>query len=84
MKVKVILCMGSSCHSRGNDENLEVIKHYFKENNITDKVEFKGQLCTGNCNDGPVLKINNKKFPKVEVSCIPELLDTYLMPLLKS
>ena len=33
------ICMGSSCFARGNDQNLEFIEKYIKENNLELKKE---------------------------------------------
>ncbi len=64
-KVSIVICLGSSCFSRGNRETLEVIKEYLKEKNVEDRVAFKGQLCSGSCNMGPVVWIDGKKYEGV-------------------
>lgn len=78
-KTSIVICLGSSCFSRGNKENLETIKAYLKEYNLEDKVDFKGELCTGNCNKGPIVKINGKIFKKVNTSSIIEILNNYFL-----
>ena len=32
--MKITVCMGSSCFARGNDQNLEFIEKYIKENGV--------------------------------------------------
>ena len=34
MKRKIVICMGSSCFARGNEENLRVIEDFLKSNNL--------------------------------------------------
>ncbi|MBE9467863.1 MAG: NAD(P)H-dependent oxidoreductase subunit E [Bacteroidetes bacterium] len=78
-KTSIVICLGSSCFSRGNKENLEIIKAYLKEHNLEDKVDFKGELCTENCNKGPIVKINGKIFQDVDARSIVEILNNYIL-----
>lgn len=75
---EITICLGSSCFSRGNGTNLNMIKDYLKRNKLEDKVTFKGELCTGNCQNGPIIKINDKTFSKVSESNIENLLNEEL------
>jgi len=76
-KTKLILCLGSSCYSRGNQYVLEVVKQYIKDHNLKDEVDFRGQLCTGNCSNGPVMKINDIKHENVDTNNIKKILDQH-------
>ncbi|MBI9052792.1 MAG: NAD(P)H-dependent oxidoreductase subunit E [Bacteroidales bacterium] len=76
-KTKLILCLGSSCYSRGNQYVLEIVKQYIKDHNLKDEVDFRGQLCTGNCSHGPVMKINDVKHENVDINNIQKILDQY-------
>ncbi len=51
------ICLGSSCFTRGNDENLPVIQAYLKERGLADRVVLKGSRCEGRCQHGPNLKV---------------------------
>jgi NADH:ubiquinone oxidoreductase subunit E len=73
-KIQVIICLGSSCYSRGNAKTLEVIKDYLHKNNLEDQIDFRGKLCSNNCNHGPVLFIDDKKFLDIKDSEILKLL----------
>jgi len=76
-KTKLILCLGSSCYSRGNQYVLEIVKQYIKDHNLKDEVDFRGQLCTGNCSHGPVMKINDVKHENVDTNNIQKILDQH-------
>lgn len=78
-KTKLILCLGSSCYSRGNQYVLEIVKQYIKDHNLKDDVDFRGQLCTGNCSHGPVMKINDIKYENVDMNNIQKILDQYFL-----
>ncbi|MBQ9471087.1 MAG: (2Fe-2S) ferredoxin domain-containing protein [Bacteroidales bacterium] len=74
-KIPITICLGSSCFSRGNRENLEVIKRYIAENNLNARVQFKGQLCSERCNRGPVIWINDVEYQGVSKSSILAILN---------
>jgi NADH:ubiquinone oxidoreductase subunit E len=77
-KLPIRLCMGSSCYARGNDQILDIINTFLKENNLTEKVDFRGHLCQGNCNGGPNLSIGETKYPGVSPSSIGMILEDAL------
>jgi NADH:ubiquinone oxidoreductase subunit E len=71
--------MGSSCFSRGNRKNAEVIKQFIASHNLEASVRIEGCLCQGKCKNGPNIKINGKIFSNVT----PESLETILSQELK-
>lgn len=77
-KNEIVICLGSSCYSRGNDESLKITKEYLKEKNIKESTIFKGHLCIDMCNKGPVIKINGKSFYNVSKDNIVNILDENL------
>jgi NADH:ubiquinone oxidoreductase subunit E len=79
IKNKIIICMGSSCFSRGNNKNVEVINAFMKENNTRIKIEFSGTLCEDKCNKGPNIFINNKLYSAVDPNSLLELLNHVLV-----
>lgn len=72
-RVKVELCMGSSCFARGNSKALEIIENYIKENNLEEYIELEGHLCLGNCKNGPNVKINGVSYEGLEPDCLVDL-----------
>lgn len=77
-KIELTICLGSSCFSRGNGRTLTTIKEYLKVNKLEDKIFFKGELCTNDCNNGPILKVNDKVFENVDPMLVNNLLDSEL------
>ncbi len=65
MKKEIIICLGSSCFSRGNKNTVKIIKDYVKEHQLEDKVFFHGNHCYGNCANGPILKVDNKEYQNI-------------------
>lgn len=63
---EIVLCMGSSCYTRGNNETIECIKEFLKTYDLEEKVDFRGELCTCNCKSGPNLRIGNIVYNNID------------------
>lgn len=74
---EIVICMGSSCFSRGNKQALGIIKKYLKERGLEDIVLFRGSHCFGECEKGPVLLLNYQKHTQVTPDKVTDLLDAY-------
>ena len=74
----ISICMGSSCFSRGNNQNIEVLQESLAERTLPAGVELKGHLCEGHCNSGPNIVINCKTYPEVDPIVILGLLNHFL------
>ncbi|MBN2166117.1 MAG: (2Fe-2S) ferredoxin domain-containing protein [Marinilabiliaceae bacterium] len=70
----ISICLGSSCFSRGNAENLEVIKKYLDDHNLTSAIDFRGHLCSEKCNRGPVIQFGNDEYENVTPENLPYIL----------
>ncbi len=70
----ITICMGSSCFSRGNSANAEVIQNFITENGIENQVQIKGCLCEGKCKNGPNIRINDKLYTDVSPETLHDLL----------
>ncbi len=73
-KIKIELCMGSSCFARGNSSVLSAIEAFASENGLEDRLELEGHLCLGKCNSGPHIAINGKEFSCLDEDCIIDLI----------
>ncbi|MFQ3620045.1 MAG: (2Fe-2S) ferredoxin domain-containing protein [Spirochaetales bacterium] len=75
-KVRIEICMGSSCFSRGNRKNLEVIQNYLQTYGLENRVDLRGRLCAGNCRKGPNIEINGQVYSEVNPSALNEILSS--------
>ncbi len=73
------ICMGSSCYSRGNHENLERIEHFLSEHQLCCDIDLRGSRCEGLCSDGPIIEINGQIHGGVTVDTIDQLLEQQLI-----
>lgn len=78
MEKSIKLCMGSSCYSRGNQENLALIERYLSERQLSLVVDLRGSRCEGLCSKGPNIEINGRLFGGVCAESIEQLLDQQL------
>lgn len=76
-KTKLVLCLGSSCYSRGNQHVLEIVKQYLNDNDLKNITDFRGQLCTGNCSHGPILKINDVVYNDIDTNNVLKILNKH-------
>lgn len=76
----ITICMGSSCFSRGNRRNLEVVQDFFKTHRLPPSVELSGHLCEGHCKVGPNIHINGKLYHAVDPIVVLALLNHFVPP----
>ncbi len=60
--VKVVACIGSSCHLKGSRQVVETFGRLIEENNLQDTVEMEGTFCMGNCQQGVCVTVNGTVF----------------------
>lgn len=72
---EIVVCMGSSCFSRGNARNAETIQNFIQEHHLEDKVKVSGCLCESNCKSGPNIKIDGKLFTEMNPESLSVILE---------
>lgn len=60
--MKIIVCIGSSCHIKGSQQIVEQLKYLISLHNLNDKVTLTGAFCMDNCMNGVCAKIEDTKF----------------------
>ncbi len=71
----ISICMGSSCFTRGNNTNLEIVRRFLRERGLEAEVVFSGRLCENMCNRGPVICIDDKVYEEVNESLLYKILE---------
>ena len=61
-KMKITVCIGSSCHIKGSRQVVEQLQYLINENNLGDKVELGGTFCMGKCQQGVCVTVDNEFF----------------------
>lgn len=74
-QIEIVVCMGSSCFARGNEQNLAIIEDFVKAKKIDANIELAGSRCEGKCADGPNLIVNGVEYDKVDENKLTEILN---------
>ena len=70
--MKVVICIGSSCHLKGSRQIVEKLQALVQEKNLEDKVELGGTFCMGDCVNGVNVTVDG-----VKPSVSPETVDEF-------
>ena len=68
----ITICIGSSCHLKGSRGVIQGLEKKIRENNLASKIELNGSFCTGECEKGVCVKIDEELF-----SVSPETVDKF-------
>ena len=72
MKLRVTVCIGSSCHLKGSRQVVEELRNLIEDNNLEDKVEIAGTFCLGQCQKGVCVTIGDNFY-----SVSPDTVDEF-------
>lgn len=78
MKIRVTVCIGSSCHLKGSRQVVEGIRTLIAENNLEDKVEVAGTFCLGECQKGVCVTVGDAFF-SVSPDTVEEFFKTEIL-----
>lgn len=77
-KIQVIVCMGSSCFSRGNSRMVKLLQDYIGTTGAEARVEIAGSLCENQCTCGPNITINGARCSAATPEKCVQLLQQHL------
>ena len=60
--MKVVICIGSSCHIKGSRQVVEKLQELVAKNKLGDKVELSGTFCMGKCEQGVSVTVDGNFF----------------------
>ncbi len=72
---RISICMGSSCFSRGNRRNLEILEKYIQARSIEAQVDLSGSRCLEKCAVGPVINIDGEQHCRVDEGMLLDILE---------
>lgn len=70
--MKVVICIGSSCHLKGSRQVVEQLQALVKEYGIEASVELGGTFCMGDCVNGVNVTVDGVKH-----SVTPDTVKTF-------
>ena len=76
--ITVLICMVSSCFSRGNAVTADAIQRYVAENGLHYKVAVRGFLCDGECKNGPNIRVDDTLYENVSPDMAVDIISRQL------
>ena len=70
--LKITVCIGSSCHTKGSRQVVEQLQYLIAQNGLGDKVELGGTFCMGKCQQGVCVTVNDAFY-----SVTPETVEEF-------
>ncbi len=70
--MKVVICIGSSCHIKGSRHIVERLQQLVGENKLDEKLELSGTFCMGKCQEGVCVTVDDNFY-----SVTPETVDEF-------
>jgi NADH:ubiquinone oxidoreductase subunit E len=80
--MKVIVCIGSSCHIKGSRPVVEKLQELINKNNLNEKVDLGGTFCLGNCQKGVCVTIDDQ-FYSVSPDTVEEFFEKEILSKVK-
>lgn len=60
--MKVVVCIGSSCHLKGSHAVVSNIKKLIEKNQLSDKIDLSGTFCMGDCQKDVCVSVDDEIF----------------------
>ena len=60
--MKVLVCIGSSCHIKGSRSVVEQLQALIAKENLQDQIELGGSFCMGKCQQGVCVTVDGEFF----------------------
>lgn len=78
-KIKITICLGSSCFSRKNRDVVNALQEFVRLRKLEDKVHLQGGHCIGKCSKGPVIMVDDQLFTEITPAKAVAILETFLL-----
>jgi len=59
--MKIMICVGSTCHLGGSKKVVTRFQELVEENNVQASIELSGKFCMGKCGEGVCVTIDDVK-----------------------
>ncbi len=77
-KLKITVCMGSSCFARGNQQNLAFIEAFIKAHDLEAEIDLSGARCSNKCASGPNVIINGVEYNGMDQDKLQQIMTKLL------
>ena len=77
--MKVLVCIGSSCHKKGSYNVMKRLKELVELNNLGDQVTVGSAFCLGHCRDGITISIDDEILTGIGMGNIDDVFQQYIL-----
>ena len=77
--MKVLVCIGSSCHKTGSYRVQERLKERVAEHGLTEQVTFGSAFCLGHCRDGVSISIDDEIITGVGMGNVDDVFQQFIL-----
>lgn len=76
----VQICIGSSCHLKGSQQIVELLRRDIEKYQLEEEVVLTGNLCIGKCNrDGVTVQVDDEVFTGISPENYNEFFSTNIL-----
>ena len=81
--MKVIICVGSSCHIKGSYDVLTRLQELIKTYKLENDIELQASFFLGRCQEGVAMTINGKDVANANKDTIDSIFEEMILEKLK-
>lgn len=75
------ICVGSSCHLKGSQDIVEMLRKEIEQRNLEGEVVLTGSFCFGKCNRvGVTVAVDDDIYPGITVENFQEFFKNKVLP----
>ncbi len=79
--VIIQICVGSSCHLKGSQDIVEMLRKEIEQRNLEGEVVLTGSFCFGKCNRvGVTVAVDDDIYPGITVENFQEFFKNKVLP----
>ena len=75
--MKIVVCIGSSCHIKGSRQVVTGLQKLIEANNLGDRVDLGGTFCMGQCQKGVCVMVDDT-FHSVTPETVPAFFNEHV------
>ena len=80
----VQICVGSSCHLKGSEQIVELLKKAVQEHNLDGEVVLMGNFCIGQCNrQGVTVQVNDDVHAGITPENFRDFFQTHILDVIE-
>lgn len=80
--MKLLVCVGSSCHLKGSYDVIQKMQAILKKYDVEDRIELQASFCLGHCSTGVTIKADEVLLHHVNADNAEDVFVKDVLPLI--